>query len=201
MGVIVEPSVGVMLAALQAGQPLSTVLPFRTIRFTPSNAILELLLQDDWCNEFESLAELWAGNIVKMLRGRDPACVLTAEDLADLRYHAFMTIASHLAKLALMDYYGTLSLFQSANTLVRVSHSRELLTTRSSLRTRHLVLRDLFQFHLVDIVAIDRIGLVGRFVVKYLLLSHVYNARTIVTLFTNETLSVPSLCSVFPAAG
>jgi NADH:ubiquinone oxidoreductase subunit C len=62
------------------------------------------------------------------------------------------------------------------------------------------VLSSYYRFTLVDIAAVDRLAARGRFAVKYLLVSHHYNVRLTVELFANETLTVPSVRSIFPSA-
>ena len=50
---------------------------------------------------------------------------------------------------------------------------------------------------LVDIAVTDRLGAKGRFSVKYLFLSALYNNRVIVEIYVDETTTVPSLASSF----
>ena len=50
---------------------------------------------------------------------------------------------------------------------------------------------------LVDIAVTDRLGAKGRFSIKYLFLSALYNNRVIVEIYVDETTTVPSLASSF----
>lgn len=66
----------------------------------------------------------------------------------------------------------------------------------SALRTVAIFLRNstIYQFTaLMDIVVVDRPSEVNRFSVRYCFLSHRYNQRLIVEVFTNETGTLPSL--------
>jgi len=73
-------------------------------------------------------------------------------------------------------------------------------TTREGLRAIAIFFRNssVFQANsLVDIAVTDRIDQKGRFSVKYNLLSTRYQLRVSVEVFTNETLSIPSLAAAF----
>lgn len=73
-------------------------------------------------------------------------------------------------------------------------------TTRDGIRPLASFLRNSSSMQatiLVDIIATDKLDKAGRFSVKYSFLSVLYNRRFIVELFTDETLSVPSLTSPF----
>ena len=50
---------------------------------------------------------------------------------------------------------------------------------------------------LVDIAVTDRLGARGRFSVKYLFLSSLYNNRVTLEIYVDETTAVPSLASPF----
>lgn len=88
------------------------------------------------------------------------------------------------------------------NLPLTTTSTAELRTSLSGLRTLSLMLRDRYNFSLIDIAAVDtmRTGK-DRFSVKYILLSTNYNTRLIVGISTGATCSIPSLCSVFPSAG
>lgn len=85
--------------------------------------------------------------------------------------------------------------------LVQATNGGELRCTRSALRPLLLILRDRYNVSLVDLVVTDRMREEGRFVLHYVLLSHMYSARLVLTVHMNETLAMPSIKSLFPAAG
>ena len=73
-------------------------------------------------------------------------------------------------------------------------------TSGSKLRALSLYLRNstVSQFRtLVDIAVIDRLLTKGRFIINYLFLSLVTNQRLIVTVYANETTTLPSLSAPF----
>jgi NADH:ubiquinone oxidoreductase subunit C len=75
-----------------------------------------------------------------------------------------------------------------------------LRTTRDSIRPLAAFLRNstgLQSSVLTDIAATDKLDQVGRFSIKYNFLSVVYNRRLTVELFSEETLSIPSLAAPF----
>lgn len=73
-------------------------------------------------------------------------------------------------------------------------------TTRNNIRPLAGFLRNSSAMQatiLVDIAATDKLDRAGRFSVKYNFLSVTYNRRFTVELFTDETLSIPSLTAPF----
>lgn len=50
---------------------------------------------------------------------------------------------------------------------------------------------------LVDIAVTDRLGSRGRFSIKYLFLSVLYNSRLVIEVYADETTSIPSLANPF----
>jgi NADH:ubiquinone oxidoreductase subunit C len=73
-------------------------------------------------------------------------------------------------------------------------------TSSSKLRALSLYLRNstVSQFRtLVDIAVVDRLLPCGRFAINYLFLSMVTNQRLIVTVYANETTTLPSLSAPF----
>lgn len=73
-------------------------------------------------------------------------------------------------------------------------------TSGSKLRALSLYLRNstVSQFRtLVDIAVVDRLLPRGRFVINYSFLSMVTNQRLIVTVYANETTTLPSLSTPF----
>jgi len=73
-------------------------------------------------------------------------------------------------------------------------------TSTSKLRALSLYLRNstVSQFRtLVDIAVVDRLLPRGRFAINYLFLSMVTNQRLIVTVYANETTTLPSLSAPF----
>lgn len=50
---------------------------------------------------------------------------------------------------------------------------------------------------LVDIAVTDKLSERGRFAVKYLFLSTLYNARIVVEIYTTETSPIPSIAGAF----
>ena len=75
-----------------------------------------------------------------------------------------------------------------------------LKTTRNNIRALASVLRysGVTQATILsDIAATDKLDKVGRFAVKYNFLSVKYNRRVIVEVFSDETLSIPSLAAPF----
>lgn len=85
--------------------------------------------------------------------------------------------------------------------LIHATNGDELRSTRSALRPLLLALRDRYNFTILDLVVTDRMRESGRFVLHYVMISHTYNARLLVTIHANETLATPSIKSIFPAAG
>lgn len=76
-------------------------------------------------------------------------------------------------------------------------------TSSSKLRALSLYLRNstVSQFRtLVDIAVVDRLLPRGRFVINYLFLSMVTNQRLTVSVYANETTSLPSLSTPFLGA-
>jgi len=73
-------------------------------------------------------------------------------------------------------------------------------TSSDNLRKLCFILRNgtLTQFKtLVDIAAVDKLHVAGRFAVNYLFLSMITNQRVTVQLFANETSTIPSLAVPF----
>jgi len=95
----------------------------------------------------------------------------------------------------------TKSLHHQYPGLIFATSGDELRSTRSALRPLLLALRDRYNFTIVDLVVTDRLRAVGRFALYYVLVSHTYNARIVVTICGSETIATPSVKSIFPAAG
>lgn len=75
-----------------------------------------------------------------------------------------------------------------------------LKTTRNNIRALSAFLRNNTATQasiLVDIAATDKLSKTGRFSIKYSFLSVMYNRRLTVELFSDETLSIPSLAAPF----
>lgn len=77
----------------------------------------------------------------------------------------------------------------------------ELRSVRSTLRPLLYSLRNRYQFMVIDITVVDCLSNDGRFIIKYLLFSRKLNTRLTVTIYATETIEVPSVKDLFPAAG
>jgi NADH:ubiquinone oxidoreductase subunit C len=87
-----------------------------------------------------------------------------------------------------------------------VLYNKSAPTVKTS-RTRLFILLGFLRSHilsqlnsLVDIVVYDRVSTKYRFSVVYNLLSTTYNSRLLVCIYTNEVLSVTSVCSLYASA-
>lgn len=89
------------------------------------------------------------------------------------------------------------------NLILSSTHSQTgtiLRTTRKLLRPLAVFLRNNSATQatiLVDIATTDKLDKTGRFSIKYSLLSITFNRRFTIEIFTNETLTIPSLAAPF----
>jgi NADH dehydrogenase (ubiquinone) Fe-S protein 3 len=97
------------------------------------------------------------------------------------------------------------SLLGSMTKEIRVSNNDiEIKTTSNNLRSLLFFLKchTLAQYkQLIDIACSDVPGKTYRFTITYLLHSLVYNARVMITVKTNEVISLPSIIQLYESAG